>query len=235
MNKTKAVSYWLNEIEDAKKRDKDYIHKGEKILDIYNGDSPDDIPFNILYSNTETLHPALYSKLPKPAVKPTNTKRDRKGFTKVDILETAVCAASNRMLSYLLDMNTPDYASADDSFSSAVMDALLPGRGAISVKFDAEGDDEEVDWATICLNARKWNRVYYGFATKWEDMPWIAYEEFMDEDEAKSKFGAKANKIKFTISDEDEHTESEYEERIKTARIYQIWDKNEKKVKYVSD
>lgn len=235
MKATNEVRYWLNEIEDAKKRDEDYVKMGEKILDIYNSENPEDIPFNILYSNTETLHPALYSKLPRPAIKPRTSKKDKRGFTKVDILDTAVCSAANRMITYLLDMNTPDYASADSSFSAAVLDALLPGRGATSVKFDSEGTDEEVDWATVCLNTRKWNRVYYGFATKWEDMPWIAYEEFMDEDEARKMFKGKAGKIKFTISDEDEHTESEYEERVKTARIYQIWDKNKKKIIYISD
>ena len=58
-----AVRYWLNEINDARKRDKDYRKEGKRIVEIYSGKKKEQIPFNILYSNTETLLPALYSSV----------------------------------------------------------------------------------------------------------------------------------------------------------------------------
>ena len=52
---TSIVQYWLDEIESARKREKDFRDNGEKLIKIYNGEMPDQIPFNILFSNTETL------------------------------------------------------------------------------------------------------------------------------------------------------------------------------------
>ena len=62
------ISYWLKELGAAKKREKDFRKEGEKIISIYGGKMVKDTPFNILYSNTETLLPAVYSNVPIPVV-----------------------------------------------------------------------------------------------------------------------------------------------------------------------
>ncbi len=54
-----AVTHWMTEIDAAKRREKDYRKVGQKILDVYTGEKSLEVPFNILYSNTETLLPAL--------------------------------------------------------------------------------------------------------------------------------------------------------------------------------
>ena len=221
------VQHWIDEIDDAKKREKDFRKDGADIIDLYNGKDNDKYPFNILYSNTETLQPALYSQLPRPAVKERFTQKDNKGFSQINPLNRAVCEASNNMLSYLLDTNIEGYEKFTNSIKACVLDALLPGRGVTAIQFES---DDDVDWACVVGNTKKYDRVYHGFATKWEEVPWIAYEEFIDEKEAKKKFGEVANKIQFTDSEEDEKdTEDD------TARIYQIWDKDTKTVKWISD
>ena len=235
MNYNKNVRYWMNELDDAKRREQDFRKDGETILDLYNAEHPDMNPFNILFSNTETLSPALYSQLPRPAVKERFAEKDNKGFTKVNPLNKAVGEASNNMLSYLIDTNIEGYEKFHDAIKEVVLDSLLPGRGVTCIKFDAKFNDEKIEWASIVADTKKYNRFFHGFGTKWEKVPWIAYEEYVDEDEAEALFGSDiAGKIQYTVSEEDEKNTKETEERRQTACIYQIWDKDSKTLKWIS-
>ena len=225
------VRYWMNEIDDARKRDQDFRENGKTINCLYDGEKPDEHPFNILYSNTEILRPSLYSQLPRPRVKERFKEKDAQGFTVSNPLKRAVCEVSNNLLSYVLDSNVGGYETFDTCFEMIVLDALLPGRGVLSIH--VEGDE---DWTAITGNARKFDRFYHGFATKWEDVPWIAYEEYVDEQEAARLFGKSiASKLKYTISEEDEKTDSATENKRKTTNVYQVWDKDKKEVFYLSD
>ena len=234
MNYNEDVRYWMNEIDDAKKRDKDWCKNGELLNEMYDGEKPDEHPFNILFSNTETLSPALYSQLPRPAVKERFAEKDINGLTVINPLNKAVCEASNAMLSYLMDTNVEGYESFHDSIKANILDALVPGRAVTAIQFDAKMDDDKVEWASVVANTKKYNRFLHGFATQWENVPWIAYEEFMDEDEAEEKFGEKSKDLQYTISDEDEKNNEERTEKRKTAHIYQIWCKDSKTIKWVS-
>ena len=262
------VKYWLNEIASAKKREKDWRKTGDRILDIYNSRKPEEVPFNILFSNTETLLPALYSAVPRPLV--------NRRFKDDDPLGKAAGTAGQRGLEFLVDTNIDGYETFDEAVRSATLDALLPGRGITCIKYDAdigemsESIDDEVPSNTeevekiedpakemhppgvvsaelVCTDTRSWNRVYFGYAKKWSKLPWIAYEEHLDETEAKRLFGSKAAKLQFT---EDEATDREqYDDRRgrsgdanerdtgerKTTLVYQIWDKEGgRKIRYVS-
>ena len=80
------INKWLDEIKDAKKREKEFRKKGKMILDVYSGEKS--CPFNILYSNTETLLPALFSNIPRPIV--------QRRFKDDDPLGKAVANAAQR-------------------------------------------------------------------------------------------------------------------------------------------
>src|SRR6185436_18132769 len=71
------LSNWLQEIEASRKRERNFLKLGHKIEKLYEcekaataeDDSAVDSPgpkvqFNILYSNTETLAPAMYNSTP---------------------------------------------------------------------------------------------------------------------------------------------------------------------------
>jgi len=240
---------WRNEIAAAKKREKDYLKEGQRILDIYTGKK--DVPFNILYSNTETLLPALYSAIPRPVV----TRR----FKDNDPIALEASKAAERCLEYLLDTNVDGYETFDEGMRAAVLDGLLPGRGITSVKYDAEiqevedkaegelegtEDQESIPYKgaeLVCLDSRAWNRVFYGYAKKWSDVPWIAYQDYIDKEEATRLLGPEvAEKLVYSAerdeTDEEKRgiREEEKSER-KVACIYQIWEKKGKKVIYVTD
>src|SRR6266849_4327323 len=240
------VTYWLNEINAARKREKDYRKDGDRILEIYNGES--ETPFNILYSNTETLLPALYSAIPRPIV--------QRRFKDDDRLGKAAALAGQRVLEFLLDTNVEGYETFDEGMKSATLDALLPGRGITCVKYDTElgempppqtveGEKPESTpykkSELVCIDSRSWNRVFFGYAKKWSKVPWIAYEEHLDKEEATRLFGkANADKIRYTVGEETEDEErgskndDENKGERKTALVYQIWDKNKKKIRYIS-
>jgi len=231
-----VVRHWLAEIDAAKKREKDYRDEGKRILKIYAGNKADAIPFNILYSNTETLLPACYSQVPRPVV--------QRRFKDEDPIGKAAAQASTRLLEFLLDTNIDGYESFDDSMRRCVLDALLPGRGVTQLKYDADvvgGDMPYKASELVCTDSKDWNKVLIGYANKWSDVPWVAFELILDKKEAKEKFGDVANKLKYTTGnqdadgEEDEKTnEEKHEGEKKTVLVYQIWDKEGgKKIRYL--
>lgn len=250
------VRFWLNEIDDAKKREKDFRVNGQRVLDIYSAKKHKETPFNILFSNTETLLPALYSAVPRPVV--------QRRFKDEDPMGKAAATAGQRGLEFLVDTNVEGYETFDEGVRAATLDALLPGRGWTCVKYDADlqgaGAEEEANGEAeepvpylktelVCLDSKTWNRVFIGYAKKWSKVPWIAFEEQIDREEATRLFGRETAKmLRYTAENErrehdDEQGEtsgrSTDEERHtgerKTTTIYQIWDKaGGKKVRYLA-
>jgi hypothetical protein len=94
-----------------------------------------------------------------------------------------------------------------------------------------------------CLDTRAWDRVYFGYAKKWSKVPWIAYEEYLDKEEATKLFGEKiVEDLTFSAGDvpeDNDYQRSAKDEQNKgdrkTACFYQIWDKDGgKKVRYIT-
>lgn len=233
------VQYLLTEIAAARKREKDWRGEGKRILDIYNGKRKDSIPFNILYSNTETLSPALYSQQPRPVV--------QRRFKDEDPIGKAASMAGQRTLEFMVDTNSEEYADFDDVMIDAVTDALLPGRGATRIRYDAdivgEGSSRYVKDELVCFESLKWDRWVHGYARKWRKVPWVAFEHDVTVEEATRLFGAaKANKLKFVdvdkaVSDrEDDANESQdkTDEDRKIAKVWEVWIREGKKIKFVS-
>ena len=235
------VRHWLGEISSAKKREKDYRKDGKEVIDIYSGKCPDKIPFNILFSNVETLLPALFSQTPRPVV--------QRGFKDEDPLGKAAAMAAQRMLEFLCDTNVEGYETFDQAMRYATLDGLLPGRGVTSVKYDAEiidSDPPVVKWEQVCPDSRGWDKVYFGYAKKWSKVPWLAYEEFLDKEECERLFGETVtSKITFTKGEDEDDDEkgtgtggrddADEQGSRKTALVYQIWDRSGgKRILYIS-
>ncbi len=231
------AAFFIKELDAATKREQDYRKEGQRILDTYDGTLAKETPFNILYSNTETMLPALYSRTPRPVV--------QRRFKDEDPLGKAAAQAGQRILEFLVDTDLDGYETFDHGMTMATKTALLPGRSTTTVKYDAKEDAEEsYSGETVCIESKAWNRVRYGYATCWEKVPWIGYEDYIDEAEAIRLFGETVAAL-LTFSDQehrasDEDTkgtkaEPDQGERKVTA-IWQIWDKDGgKRVVYVSE
>lgn len=247
------VSYWLDEIKQAAQRESDYRKEGREIMKLYEADKKTPAPFNILYSNTETLLPALFSAIPRPVIE--------RRFKDDDPVGKLAAQAGKRMLEFLIDTNMEGYQTFGEALEDGTFNALLPGRGEIQVKYDAtfkqlaepeppDSDDtapakgEPIEYAEkekVCVETVVWDRVYYGYANQWHKVPWIAYEFYLTKEEVTSLLDATAaKKLTYTTErsksedDEDAGRDQKLGNR-KTARVYQIWDKTGgKKIRYIA-
>ena len=120
---SKTAAQWLDDISRRLRAlRKHWLDDAEKCVDIY--EAQDSVPFNILYSNTETLFPALYNSTPRPEV--------IRRYTQIDVdrlLDSALAQSGERLLEYLADSNVLEYETFDSCVRNAVLGALVPGAG----------------------------------------------------------------------------------------------------------
>jgi len=235
----KRVAGWLEEIEMAEKREKRFRKAGNRIVQIYEGEETEKIPFNILYSNTETIQPALYNKTPVPRV--------NRRFKDGDKVGKWVAEISRRTLAFYLASTNPSKDSIDTVFESAILDSLVPGRGLVRFAFDAtftDGEPAELLAEGIRNEVVPWNRFCFGYADCWEDVPWFAFEHSMQEDEVEKNFSSDIAKEIGYSTLEDESVSGTGEGRKgkeldgglpeRFACIYEVWDKVKREVIFVS-
>lgn len=229
------VQYWLKELDAARKRVKEYRKIASRIVKLYEGGKADESPFNILYSNTETLAPALYNNLPRPVV--------QRRFKDDDPIGKVASDVARRSLEFLIDNELGTYTPFDDLMAQAVLEALVPGQGITRFKYDAsivelpepenptegaeddtgEGDAEavageihpepaeQVEYETVCGESVPWDRFLHGYAKQWKDVPWIAFEHFMTREELVKNFGEEiGHRIPLNVSGKESSSESDY-------------------------
>lgn len=259
--KKQVVSFWLDELRSAREREDRFRKDGQHVIDIYEADKEEPTPFNILYSNTETLLPSLFSAQPRPVVWRRYKDEDPLGKMAAD--------ADTRMLEYLMDTNREGYETISEAMEAVVLDSLLPGRGVVALKYDAdfvefaesrppEEDDtkppkkvakrDAEDPAVyaknelVCPESIVWNKVLFGHAKKWHQVPWMAYEFHLTKEQVAKKIGVQESTLlKYTsgkqasIAEEKPEKDDEHLGARKTALVYQIWDKaGGRTIKYVA-
>lgn len=228
------VQAWLKELDSAHKRLKDYRKDASRVVKLYEGGKAQESPFNILYSNTETLAPALYNNLPRPVV--------QRRFKDDDPIGKVASDVARRSLEFLIDNELGTYTPFDDLMVQAVLEALVPGQGVTRFKYDAsiveqpeptnptEGQEDEtgegateavageihpepaeqVEYETVCGESVPWDRFLHGYAKQWKDVPWVAFEHFMTRDELVKNFGEEiGHRIPLNISGKETTNESD--------------------------
>lgn len=227
-----GVRAWLRQIDEAGKREKDWRKVGRDVQDIYEGCQGKKTPFNILFSNTDTLLPALYNNTPRPVV--------QRRFRDEDPVGAAASKVGQRMLEFYLDPGETGNTEFDTILESAVLDALLPGRGLSSFTYEAEiSEGDRVVGEQVLGKHQPWDNMVHGYARRWVDVPWLAYEHFMTRDELKKNFDeAVAKEVKLTVSGsdtaEEEKDAPENSENVQFAHVWEIWDKGTKTVRFIS-
>ena len=216
--------HWDNQISDALKREKKYREKGRKYVEIYEGRKSDEVPFAILYSNTETLLPAVYNSKPIPLVS--------RRFKDADPVGKAVSEVSNRILKFLLDTESQDYDNFDDLMVTSALEAILVNRGLVRFKYVGTLQTE-------CAygEAVRWDKFFHGYARTWKKVPWIGFEWDMSEKELRDNFQEiKFDLTKFSSTEELSKDGETTEELtgVKTFKVYEIWDKASRTVRFFS-
>lgn len=234
-----VVRRWLKEIDLADKDEKGWRDDGVKIMKRYRGDQRRRNSFNILWSNTETLVPALFNTPPSPDVRRRFRDEDPVGKVASQILE--------RVLSFQTDTECFMHAITND-----VLDAVLPGRGISRVKYvptlvpaeEREGDDEGgplddddqvVAWEQVEVEHVQWDDFRHGPGKTWDQVPWIAFRHRMTRDELEDLAGEEiARQIPLDeTADDDINKDEELKTIFGTTLVWEIWDKEERKVRYI--
>lgn len=242
----KDVNEWLDQIADADKREKNYRKEAQLCVDIYEagkGRQNEEVAYNILYANTMTLSPALYNSTPRPVVRPRF-----KG--KATPLAIASARVLQNVLEYVAKNDQPEYTTYDDLMKSALIEALVPGRGLTRFKYDAQIEElpqaepgaqplKNLVYENVCGEEVPWDRIRLGYAKSWVKVPWIAFEHFFTREECVKNFGKAGNSIQLTAVPKDDGDKENKlpadAEGAKFAHVWEIWDKATKEVLFVSD
>lgn len=249
--KQPLVSYWCEQIEAYERDAKMWESRSKKIVKRYTDDRTDAARriarFNILWSNVQTLHPALYDGTPTPNV-------DRR-FEDDEEVNTTVAQILERSGSYFVKTN--DF---DDCMNQSVLDYLLCGRGTIWVRYSPNfkdiqvtgneevrsegagitddvntGDDvpapeQELYSESTVLDYVHWQDFGHCVSRTWQENRAVWRRVFMARKELQERFGEeKGAKVPLDArelgkkSDDQSSTASR-------ATIYEIWDRKTKKV-----
>jgi hypothetical protein len=261
---SKLVKYWCGQVEMSGKREKTFRKRGHELVEQYEAEKKLQNQFNILYSNTETLAPALYNSLPRPVV--------RRRHKNADVIAGQAAKLAENILVYLLDDGGREGTTFHDATESAVVDALVPGRGLTWFHFDAEIVKQEAAAAAaskeaqadadpsqdqtdpapaservkaeyVCTKQVPWESVRFGYGRTWAQVPWLGLIELMTREELIENFGkelgGKVPVIERTDAGDDDEEEgrktsdADTTTGIKTACVYQIWDKAKRKVLFI--
>jgi hypothetical protein len=247
---------WKKELMLAGKRERDWTMEAEKIVKRYRGEEKKRNRFNILWSNTEILRPAIYNSKPNPDV--------RRRFRDADPVGKAVSEVLERSLQCFVDGD-----EFDDALKNDVLDSLLPGRGVSRIRYvpkiapvksslgdDDDDDDEDegiestaksdeatepeeqVESEAVCIEHVDWKDFRHGYGRVWPEVPWEGFRHKLTRKEAEEKFGPEElEKIEFTvpIMDDEKKPNQEVGETEKVSEFWEIWDKNGARVFFLHD
>lgn len=237
-----VVKRWLLELELADKVEKSWRECAKDVVNRYRNEKPSSnfeisrysggTRFNILYSNVQTICPALYNQTPKPDV--------RRRFRDRDQLGKVISEITERALSY-----TMDAYDFDRFMRLGVKDQQLTGRGITRVKYKAafskegEGDDEyeAKKYEEVCYEHVNWADFRRGPGRTWEEVTWIAFRHLLTKDEAKAKFGEVADdaQLDYTPQGIDEDGTDKIADTFKRMVVWEIWDKDERQVLFIAE
>lgn len=212
-DETTPYTKMLNMVTDREKViHEKWLKKEEKTFDLYEGGRADETPFNILYSNTEILVPNLFSSAPKPII------RRRFGEVRAD----NVAKAAERMADYCMDTNLSGYPEFVEAIEAAVLCAALPGQGQCRARV--------VDGLPV-IDYVQHDEYIWGYAKRWEDVPWIAYRHNKTLDDLKTQFSLTPEEVaKVQLPEESSTTK---DKGPATLPVYEVWNKKDRKIYFL--
>jgi hypothetical protein len=246
---------WLTEWDMSSTAEKGWREDATNTWKIYESKKASENSFNILWSNTETLRPAIYNSQPSPDV--------RRRFRDPDPIGKVAATVIQRAITYSLDAY--DF---DTEIINVVLDTLLAGRGVARVKYvptfkapdKAEGDVSEDDsWMgdekdpseedeectpdmyvageSTVVEHVDWDKFRHGPGNKFSDVPWIGFEHQMRTDELVKSFGsekAKLVKLEEVTGLTNDKDNEEIQTLMRVGTVFEIWDKENRKVLFLS-
>ena len=244
---------WYNCIAQYERTFKEWEGRADKIVKRYRDDSRSrnnpNAKFNILWSNVQTITPAVFARLPRPDVSRRFRDNDPIGRVASMMLE--------RALEYEIE-HYQDYASA---MKQCVQDRLLGGRGTAWVRYEphitgeaagmgegapddgfqvtedadeaeTEGgiyreDQERIEYECAPVDYVYWRDFGLTTARTWEEVTAVWRKVYMERAALVERFGEElGGRIPLDTKPE---TSKSFNEKMgegsREALIYEIWDK----------
>ena len=216
------VRLWLRVIDLASKDEEDWRKEAQEAVERFRDEKArKGVRFNILFSQTETLSASLYNSTPVPDVRRRFGDPDPVSKTAGDVIE--------RALSYGLDAYDFDGVMGD-----AVHDSLLVGRAITRVRYTPTIDGEEVYEEALCERV-DWRDFRRGPATKWEDVPWIAFRHRITREQAIKLSPTIGPKVDLDwVQEKQDKDKNEVPDIFKRLTVWEIWDKEKKEVLFLA-
>ena len=242
------ASTWLERIAKYEKEFQKWEKRSADIIKRYRDDdykSRKTAAFNILWSNVQTLIPAVFARLPRPDVSRRFKDSDPVGRVAGMILERA------------LDYEIQHYSDYRDSLGQCVLDRFLGGRGTSWVRYephiraeqvgmvddgdqiteDAEAEAEPetretLDYECAPCDYVHWRDFGHTQARTWEELTAVWRRVYMTRAACVERFGKAGEKIPLDSRPDEKKGEGERPDAL--ALIYEIWDKDGKKAYWLS-
>lgn len=252
VNPVDAAQKWSTALKLAKREDEKWVKRAKKIVRRYrddrNGYSDSAKRFNILWSNIQTMLPALYGKTPRAQVERRFKDKDPVGRCAAVIIE--------RALQYEID----HYGDFDAAVKGAVLDRLLVGRGTSWVRFevkeqevlevDPEGMDSEAEmpeamevpepeYECTPTDYVYWEDFRCSPARTWEEVTWVARRVYMSRADGIKRFGEDFQTVPLVNEpiglDEMKKSGADNLEELKKAEVWEIWSKDDEYVYWLAE
>lgn len=246
VSRDKLTAKWVPIITAYERSAEKWEKAGKRIVKRYkderNTRETSNSRYNILWSNVETLKPALFAQTPKAEVERRFKDKDPVGRVAADVLERCL-----------------DYELGQYSFGSTmrqgVLDYLLPGRGTAWVRYvphmrdmalstdvgddgvevsedaevggPAEGEKpEEVYYEEVLSDYVHWQDFGHTEARTWEEVTAVWRKVYLTRGKLVERFGKEkgdAIPLDFTPKGMDGQGVTD---AVKKATIYEIWDRD---------
>lgn len=247
---------WLGRIEAAGKLEKHWLDDAAAAVCAYTGEgtkvdvsaAADGVAydFNILYSNVDTIVPAIINSPPAPDVRRRFGADDPAAKDLAEIIERVIRVQV-------------DDGKLQTEMEAMAQDSLLAGRGVIRVRFksdfvggettaedlkealerekpgySADDGDDEAPPAEKLANERipteavSWKDYRHGPAKRWDDRPWEAFRHSIQCEEY-DDFADSA-----LLDCQHDPNDPERDETADVT-VWEVWDKKSKTVLFVDD
>jgi len=212
--------------------------------------------FNILWSNVQTIQPAIFARLPRPDV--SRRFRDNDPIGRV----------ASMMLERALEFELEHYGDYKSAMNNAVLDRLLGGRGVAWVRYEphivgeqADNEDmpedglevtedsdeaeteggienenqERIEYECAPVDYVHWKDFGHTIARTWEEVTAVWRKVYMSRPALVERFGEELGyQIPLDTQPDDLKQSYKSNDGVYEALIYEIWDKETGKVLWIS-
>jgi hypothetical protein len=235
-----VVARWIAELDLSDKVEKNWRERAKDVQERYRDEKTQNERrysssnrYNILYSNIQTICPALYNQSPTPDVRRRYRDADPVGKEISEVLE--------RCLSF-----TMDDCDFDRYMRLAIKDQQICGRGVTRVRYDpvfGEESDEmgdpydDLKGEEVKFQHVNWADFRHGPGRTWEEVEWIAFSHLMTRDDLRDKFGDKIGdevELDYTPIGMEDKDGDVVADTFKRATVWEIWCSRQKEVIFIS-